>query len=47
MSKPKVLLTRLIPQAGIDLLQETCDLEINPEDRPLARAELLARVADK
>jgi glyoxylate reductase len=47
MSKPKVLVTRLIPQAGLDLLQETCDLEINPEDRPLARAELLARVADK
>jgi glyoxylate reductase len=47
MPKPKVLVTRLIPQAGIDLLQETCDLEINPEDRPMARAELLARVADK
>jgi glyoxylate reductase len=47
MRKPKILITRLIPQAGIDLLQETCDLEINPEDRPLARAELLARVADK
>jgi glyoxylate reductase len=47
MLKPKILITRLIPQAGIDLLQETCDLEINPEDRPLARAELLARVADK
>jgi glyoxylate reductase len=47
MPKPKVLVTRLIPQAGLDLLQETCDLEINPEDRPLPRAELLARVADK
>jgi|YelNatPaOPRAMG01_1025707.scaffolds.fasta_scaffold00631_9 glyoxylate reductase len=47
MPKPKVLVTRLIPQAGLDLLQEMCDLEINPEDRPLTRAELLARVADK
>jgi glyoxylate reductase len=47
MLKPKILITRLIPQAGIDLLQETCDLEINTEDRPMARAELLARVADK
>jgi glyoxylate reductase len=47
MPKPKVFVTRLIPQAGLDLLQATCDLEINPEDRPLARAELLARVNDK
>jgi glyoxylate reductase len=47
MLKPKILVTRLIPQAGLALLQETCDIEINPEDRPLGRAELLARVADK
>jgi len=47
MPKPKVLITRLVPQAGLDLLQETCDLEINPQDRPLPRPELLARVADK
>jgi glyoxylate reductase len=46
MPKPRVYVTRLIPQAGIDLLQETCEVEINPEDRPLTRAELLARVAD-
>jgi len=25
MRKSKVLITRLIPQAGLDLLQETCD----------------------
>ena len=47
MSRPKVFVTRIIPQAGIDLLRETCEVEINPEDRPLGRAELLARVADK
>jgi glyoxylate reductase len=47
MPKAKVLITRLIPEAGIDLLRETCEVEINPEDRLLRREELLARVADK
>jgi glyoxylate reductase len=45
--KPRIYITRLIPQAGIELLKETCEVEINPEDRPLTREELLARVADK
>ena len=40
MQKPKVLITRLIPQAGLDLLQEICDLEINPEEA-LAEAQAL------
>ena len=45
--KPKVYVTRLIPQAGLDLLQDSCEVEVNPEDRPLTREELLAHVADK
>lgn len=44
MSKPKVYVTRLIPQVGIDLLQAECQLEINPMDRPLTRQELLENV---
>jgi glyoxylate reductase len=47
MLTPKVYITRLIPQAAIALLRETCEVEINPEDRPLRREELLAKVADK
>ncbi len=47
MHKPKVYITRLIPREGIDLLKETCEVEINPQDRPLHREELLAQVADK
>ena len=40
-----VLVTRLIPQAGIDLLKQHCDtVDVNPEDRPLTREELLAGV---
>ncbi|MGC9424097.1 hypothetical protein, partial [Vibrio sp.] len=44
MANPKVYVTRLIPQEGIDLLQATCEVEINPHDRPLTRAELLEKV---
>ena len=47
MLKAKVYVTRLIPQAGLDLLKETCEVAVNPEDRPLTREELLAHVADK
>lgn len=41
MEKPRVYVTRMIPEAGIELLRETCDVEVNPEDRPLTRTELL------
>jgi glyoxylate reductase len=34
----------MIPEAGITLLRDTCDVEVNPEDRPLTRDELLAEV---
>ena len=44
MTKPNVYVTRLIPQEGTKLLQATCDVEINPHDRPLTREELLEKV---
>ncbi len=44
MSKPKVYVTRLIPREGITLLKSKCSVEINPQDRPLTRAELLENV---
>ena len=44
MSKPKIYVTRLIPQEGIDLLTAKCEVEINPYDRPLTRAGLLENV---
>lgn len=47
MSRPKVLVTRMIPQAGIDMLRQTCEVEVYDQDRPMPREELLARVADK
>ena len=45
--KPKVLVTRMIPDAGIELLETYCEVEINTEDRSLSRTELLDRVRDK
>ncbi len=45
--RPKIFVTRRIPESGLRLLTETCDVEINLEDRPLARPELLAKVRDK
>ena len=46
MERPKVYVTRRIPDAGLDLLSRHCDVEVNPEDRALTREELLAAVAD-
>jgi len=45
--KPNVYVTRLIPAAGLDLLRTVCEVEVNPDDRPLGRDELLAKVRDK
>jgi glyoxylate reductase len=36
----------MIPEAGIELLRSVAEVEINPDDRPLSRAELLKAVAD-
>lgn len=43
--RPRVVVTRQIPEAGLLLLRETCDVWVNPEDRPLDRRELLAQAA--
>ena len=39
-----VLVTRKIPQSGLDLLSEKCELEVYPEDRPIPRQELLRKI---
>jgi len=44
MAKPDVYVTHLIPNEGIELLKATCEVEINPHDRPLTREELLEEV---
>lgn len=44
MPKPNVYVTRLIPQPAIELLQQHCEVEINPADRVLSKPELLSKV---
>ena len=47
MKRPRVYITRMIPKEGIDLLEESCLVDINPEDRPLSREELIDAVRDR
>ena len=44
MKRPCIYVTRMIPQEGIDLLEETAQVEVNPHDRPLTSEELLKAV---
>jgi len=45
MSKPKVFVTRIIPDAGLRLVQAACDVDLWTNELPPPRAALLARVA--
>ncbi len=47
MAKYKVLVTRRIPQIGLDMLSADCEVELSPHDRPMTRAELLESVRGK
>jgi glyoxylate reductase len=47
LAKPKVYVTREIPQAGIDVLESYCDIEVNPEEAPPTKEELKKSVQDK
>ena len=39
-----VYVTRMIPQEVLDELAQHCEVEVNPENRPLTKAELLEKV---
>ena len=45
--KPRIYVTRMLPQAGLDLLAEEYDVEVNPHDRVATREELLAGIRGK
>lgn len=44
MTKPKVFITRAIPDQGLDILNESCDTEVWPKELPPNRNELLKNV---
>lgn len=46
MTRPNVLVTRRIPEAGLSLLEASCDVRINPHDRAFTRQELLDGAAE-
>lgn len=45
--RPKVLLTRRLPQPGIDLLERHVDMFINPFDIPMSRQDIIGGIKDK
>ena len=47
MTKPKVFITREIPSTGLDMLKNRYDLEVNPDDRPLTKQEIITGIQGK
>lgn len=45
--KRKVFVSRVIPQAGLDIVMAACDTEVNTADTPLSPAALIEKVGDK
>jgi len=45
--RPKVLVTRELPREALERLGKHCDVDLNDEDRPLTREELMRRIRDK
>jgi glyoxylate reductase len=45
--KPKVFVSRMIPQEGLDLVLAACDAEVNTDDKHLSQAELIHKVSGK
>ena len=43
-AKPKLLLTRMIPQNAVDQLQQTFEVHVNTEPRNLSKAELASHI---
>lgn len=44
MPKPKVFVTRAIPEKGFELIKDFCDVDLWPDDLPPSREELLQHV---
>jgi glyoxylate reductase len=47
LMKPKVFVSRLIPQEGLDIVLAACDAEVNSDDQPLTQEELIDKVKGK
>lgn len=47
MALPKVLVTRIIPNSGLEILRGKVDLDVFSEDRPITKEELIDRIRGK
>lgn len=47
MGKKKVFVSRVIPQPALDFLSAEVEMELNSEDTPLTKAEIISRIRDK
>jgi glyoxylate reductase len=47
MTRPRVLVTRVIPDEGLDPVREACDVDLWEDELPPPRDELLRRVSGK
>ncbi|MHC9542429.1 MAG: 2-hydroxyacid dehydrogenase [Vulcanimicrobiota bacterium] len=45
--KPSILVTRLLPEKGMEMLRERYSLTVNPDDRVMTREEILRDIKDK
>ena len=43
----KVFVTERIPEPGLEMLREKCEVEVNPEDRVLTKEEIIEGVKEK
>jgi glyoxylate reductase len=46
MTKPRIFVTRLIPQEGLEILKECCHIEVSDHDGVIPRSLLLEKVKD-
>ena len=44
MPKPKVFVTRVIPEKGLDIIRGSCETDLWQDELPPSREELLKRV---
>ena len=47
MSKPKVYVSRVIPETGMNILEDSCDVTVNEKDEQLSKDELIENLKDK
>ena len=44
MAKPKVFVTRIVPETGFQMVQDFCDVDLWTDELPPSRETMLARV---